>query len=76
MDFENISPLLSGALTARGYAAPTPVQARSSMMRPLGRDLVVSAQTGSGKTVAFGLAMADASCSRTGACRPRRSRSL
>jgi ATP-dependent RNA helicase DeaD len=58
MDFENISPLLSGALTARGYAALTPVQASVVNDEALGRDLVVSAQTGSGKTVAFGLAMA------------------
>jgi ATP-dependent RNA helicase DeaD len=58
MDFENISPLLAGALTARGYAALTPVQASVVDDEALGRDLVVSAQTGSGKTVAFGLAMA------------------
>ncbi len=58
MTFENLPPLLDEALTARGYTTLTPVQ--SAVMAPEAerRDLVVSAQTGSGKTVAFGLAMA------------------
>jgi ATP-dependent RNA helicase DeaD len=49
---------LSEALTARGYQAPTPVQAAVLEPQADGRDLIVSAQTGSGKTVAFGLTMA------------------
>ncbi len=58
MTFETLPPLLAEALVARGYTALTPVQ--SAVMEPEadGRDLIVSAQTGSGKTVAFGLAMA------------------
>ena len=58
MTFPNLPTLLNEALTARGYTALTPVQ--SAVIEPEndGRDLVVSAQTGSGKTVAFGLAMA------------------
>ncbi|TGX54244.1 DEAD/DEAH box helicase [Sphingomonas gei] len=58
MEFQNLPALLSEALATRGYAAPTPVQAAVLEPEALGRDLVVSAQTGSGKTVAFGLAMA------------------
>ncbi|MGV3479211.1 MAG: DEAD/DEAH box helicase [Sphingobium sp.] len=58
MSFDTLPALLSEALTARGYAAPTPVQAAVLEPEADGRDLVVSAQTGSGKTVAFGLAMA------------------
>jgi ATP-dependent RNA helicase DeaD len=58
MPFDSLPPLLAEALTARGYAAPTPVQAAVLEDEAEGRDLVVSAQTGSGKTVAFGLAMA------------------
>jgi ATP-dependent RNA helicase DeaD len=58
MLFENLPPLLSEALSSRGYSAPTPVQAAVLESEAEGRDLVVSAQTGSGKTVAFGLAMA------------------
>src|SRR3546814_13255910 len=59
MPFENLSPVLSDALTARGYEALTPVQTHVTEAEAKGRDLLVSAQTGSGKTVAFGLAMAD-----------------
>ncbi|MGN6690045.1 MAG: DEAD/DEAH box helicase, partial [Sphingopyxis sp.] len=59
MPFENLSPVLSDALTARGYEALTPVQTHVTEDEAKGRDLLVSAQTGSGKTVAFGLAMAD-----------------
>ncbi|MEI9853069.1 MAG: DEAD/DEAH box helicase [Sphingomonas sp.] len=58
MPFSSLPPLLSEALAARGYAAPTPVQAAVLQPEAAGRDLVVSAQTGSGKTVAFGLAIA------------------
>ncbi|WOC15842.1 DEAD/DEAH box helicase [Pseudochrobactrum sp. MP213Fo] len=53
-----IAPALAGALTARGYEELTSVQ--QAMLTPdtEGRDLLVSAQTGSGKTVAFGIAIA------------------
>lgn len=58
MTFENLPALLGEALTARGYTALTPVQSAVVDAEADGRDLIVSAQTGSGKTVAFGLAMA------------------
>ena len=57
MSFADLPALLGEALAARGYAAPTAVQAAVIEPEAAGRDLVVSAQTGSGKTVAFGLAM-------------------
>ncbi|RKF23005.1 DEAD/DEAH box helicase [Altericroceibacterium spongiae] len=59
MTFANIPPVLGDALNARGYAEPTEVQAAVLQPEANGRDLIVSAQTGSGKTVAFGLAMAE-----------------
>src|SRR5262249_46257616 len=46
------------ALTARAYAQPTAVQAAILAPEVAARDVLVSAQTGSGKTVAFGLALA------------------
>jgi ATP-dependent RNA helicase DeaD len=58
MPFSNLPPLLAEALAERGYETPTPVQAQVLEDQAHGRDLIVSAQTGSGKTVAFGLAMA------------------
>ncbi|CAN5354856.1 DEAD/DEAH box helicase [soil metagenome] len=62
MPFPASHPALDRALSDRGYAEPTPVQAAVLEAAPnedgSGRDLLVSAQTGSGKTVAFGLALA------------------
>ena len=54
-----IAAPLAAALTAKGYETLTAVQ--TAMLQPdaQGRDVLVSAQTGSGKTVAFGLAIAD-----------------
>jgi len=46
---------LAAALAARGYDTPTPVQ--EAVQTAEARDLLVSARTGSGKTVAFGLAL-------------------
>jgi ATP-dependent RNA helicase DeaD len=53
-------PALRRALEARAYAEPTPVQAAVLAPDLAGRDLLVSSRTGSGKTVAFGLLLADA----------------
>lgn len=58
MSFPNLSPALAETLATRGYSGPTPVQSAVVEPAAIGRDLVVSAQTGSGKTVAFGIAMA------------------
>ncbi len=53
-----ISPALARALAERGYNDPTPVQSAVLASEAEGRDILVSAQTGSGKTVAYGLAAA------------------
>lgn len=58
MPFTVASPSIAAALAARGYNEPTPVQAAVIEHDGSGADLLVSAQTGSGKTVAFGLAIA------------------
>ena len=56
--YPSVPSALAEALSNKGYDALTQVQ--SAVIEPslAGRDLLVSAQTGSGKTVAFGLAMA------------------
>ena len=59
MPFPLLPAPFARALAAHGYDEPTPVQAAVLASDALGRDLVVSAQTGSGKTVAFGLALGD-----------------
>ncbi|WP_417670575.1 DEAD/DEAH box helicase [Roseibium sp.] len=57
-DLQNVVPALASALAERGYETLTPVQASVLNDAPSDADLLVSAQTGSGKTVAFGLALA------------------
>jgi ATP-dependent RNA helicase DeaD len=56
---KGISAPLAAALTAKGYETLTAVQEAVLKTETQGRDLLVSAQTGSGKTVAFGIAIAD-----------------
>ncbi|MEE8333632.1 MAG: DEAD/DEAH box helicase, partial [Alphaproteobacteria bacterium] len=57
-DFENVIPVLGQALSKRGYTELTPVQEAVLATGLETSDLLVSAQTGSGKTVAFGMALA------------------
>ncbi|MDP3197321.1 DEAD/DEAH box helicase [Tabrizicola sp.] len=58
MTIENVAAPLAQALALKGYEALTSVQDAVLAEGVAGRDLLVSAQTGSGKTVAFGLAIA------------------
>jgi ATP-dependent RNA helicase DeaD len=48
---------LVATLTALGYEAPTPIQARTVPVLLAGQDLIGQAQTGTGKTAAFALPM-------------------
>jgi ATP-dependent RNA helicase DeaD len=54
--FSSAHPALQAALARRSYTEPTAVQA--AVLEATDRDLLVSAQTGSGKTVAFGIVLA------------------
>ena len=55
MSFEalNLSEPILKALATCGYTAPTPIQAESIPVALSGRDLIGSAQTGTGKTASF-----------------------
>ena len=53
-DLDLIEPLLR-ALSAKNYTEPTPIQARAVPPLLAGKDLLGVAQTGTGKTAAFGL---------------------
>ncbi|AXQ94732.1 DEAD/DEAH box helicase [Cereibacter azotoformans] len=59
MTHTDIAAPLAAALAAKGYESLTPVQEAVLAEGVAGRDALVSAQTGSGKTVAFGIAVAD-----------------
>ena len=54
-----LSPSLCLPLVRLGYAQPTPVQTEAIPVVLQGRDLLARAQTGTGKTAAFGLPMID-----------------
>ncbi|HOU89455.1 MAG TPA: DEAD/DEAH box helicase [Polyangiaceae bacterium] len=55
-----LSPEVRRAVDELGYVVPTPVQVAVYEPATRGRDLVVQARTGTGKTAAFGLPLADA----------------
>lgn len=57
-EFEGVVPALAEALVKRGYEKLTPVQVAVLDEKLADKDMLVSAQTGSGKTVAFGMAFA------------------
>ena len=57
-EFEGVVPALGKALAKRGYETLTPVQHAVAASDMRDADALVSAQTGSGKTVAFGIAIA------------------
>ncbi len=61
-----LTPELLRALSDRGYTAPTPVQFQAIPHVLAGRDLLASAQTGTGKTAAFVLPMLQRLATGTG----------
>src|SRR5690348_18227737 len=52
-----LSPAIQQALDELGYAEPTPIQEQAIPELLSGHDVIGQAQTGSGKTAAFGLPM-------------------
>ncbi len=62
MDFDmlGLAPRLVAKLTEQGITEPTPIQSQAIPHAMNGRDVMGLAQTGTGKTAAFGLPMIDA----------------
>ena len=50
-----IAPAILEVLKKLGFAVPTPIQAKSIPIASEGKDLIGIAQTGTGKTLAFGI---------------------
>ncbi len=57
MDFSSFQfhPKVAAGITAAGFTTPTPIQAQAIPRVMAGRDVLGLAQTGTGKTAAFGL---------------------
>jgi ATP-dependent RNA helicase RhlE len=49
----SLSPVLNSNLSRHGFVQPTPVQAQTIPAALSGRDVIATAQTGTGKTLAF-----------------------
>ncbi len=58
--FSELSPDIQASLRDLGWHKPTPVQAKAIPLMRSGGDLIVQAQTGSGKTGAFGIPLVEA----------------
>lgn len=55
-----LAPAIQSALEAMGFEEATPVQAETLPLLLEGRDVVAQAQTGTGKTAAFGIPLVEA----------------
>jgi superfamily II DNA/RNA helicase len=69
-----LGPEVLRAVADAGYTTPTPIQAQAIPLILQGRDILASAQTGTGKTAAFTLPLIE--ILHTGRARARMSRSL
>jgi ATP-dependent RNA helicase RhlE len=78
MTFESLglSPALLRALSDASYNTPTPIQAQSIPALLSGQDLLGAAQTGTGKTAAFGLPLLQKLSKETPPKGPRKPRAL
>jgi len=77
-DFESlgVGGTLRRALKDVGYTVPTPIQSQAIPQLLLGKDLLGIAQTGTGKTAAFGLPLLQRLDEEDAPARPRRPRAL
>ena len=78
MTFETLglSPALLRALAETSYTTPTPIQAQAIPAGLDGRDVLGAAQTGTGKTAAFGLPLLQRLAKETPPKGPRKPRAL
>jgi ATP-dependent RNA helicase RhlE len=78
MSFDSLgfSPVIKQNLYGLGYRVPTPVQAKAIPLALEGRDVIGSAQTGTGKTAAFGIPMIERLLLNATTLKPRLPHSL
>ena len=71
-----LAPTLIEALTKNGLTQPTPIQLRAIPLALAGRDVMGLAQTGTGKTLAFGLPLIDRLLAEPGKPAPKTVKAL
>lgn len=71
-----LAPSLQKALTDGGFTQPTPIQAKAIPLALEGHDILGLAQTGTGKTLAFGLPLVAALLAQPGKPAPKRVKAL
>ncbi|MGH8072795.1 MAG: DEAD/DEAH box helicase [Lysobacter sp.] len=78
MSFESLglAPALLRALAEQNYTTPTPIQSEAIPLVLAGHDLLGGAQTGTGKTAAFGLPLLNRLSKQTAPNGPRKPRAL
>ena len=75
-DTLGLSPNTLKTLSSLGFEQPTPIQAQAIPLVLAGHDLIGLAQTGTGKTAAFGLPLAEQLLAEGGRPAPRKVRAL
>ena len=78
MTFDKLGlrPALLARLAEQNLNTPTPIQTRAIPEAMQGHDVLGLAQTGTGKTLAFGLPIADALLGQAAKCEPKSTRAL
>ena len=71
-----LEPPLASAISVGGYTTLTPIQAQAIPLALKGNDILGLAQTGTGKTLAFGLPIIQAALSRPGKPAPKTVKAL
>jgi ATP-dependent RNA helicase RhlE len=78
LDFDmlGLAPALKTALDKAGFSEPTPIQNQAIPLALEGHDIMGLAQTGTGKTLAFGLPLIDHLLAQPGKPDPKTSKAL
>lgn len=71
-----LSPLILKSITRLGFDKPTPIQQKAIPLVMEGRDIMGLAQTGTGKTAAFGLPLVEHLFANKGRPQPKTAKSL
>ncbi|GMG84021.1 DEAD/DEAH box helicase [Paralimibaculum aggregatum] len=75
-DMLGLAPALNDALARSGFTEPTPIQNQAIPLALEGHDILGLAQTGTGKTLAFGLPMIDHLLAQPGKPAPKTAKAL